>query len=407
MPATLAKSELRTELTMMLDALPQPALVLDTDRRVLAVNRQFKDVFGAAETENRPPCYRLLHGQTQVCNLSGETCPLDLCWQTGEAARSLHLHSTSNGAQHVDVTIRPITDSQGRIDSFLQILTPVDLARAEPSDTGLVGRSTAFTRMLEQINRVAEIPSPVLVSGEPGTGKEVVARAIHDASRRASQPFVPVDCSSLRETLFEREAFGHVSGAYPGANHNAVGLIGAAEGGTLFLDEVSELPATLQARILRLIESGSFRPEGSAEMIQADFRVVSSSDKNLEALARKGAFRGDLLLAISTLRIQIPPLKDRTEDIPLLAESLLERLGCARKGRSLHPTTVLVLKVYDFPGNVRELHSILERACLLADGREILPRHLPPECLRAYEQQQAGLDDDEPRNPSSVPGCPL
>ena len=408
MSATLTKTELQTEISMILDALPEPAILLNTDRRVLVVNREFKDHFGAEGIESRPPCYRLLHGQTEVCTLAGQTCPLDICWRTGAAARSLHVHSSTSGATHVDVTVRPITDDEGHVDSFLQILTPVEIAHPRPSSRGLIGRSRAFNRMLEQITRVAEIPSPVLVIGEAGVGKELVARAIHDASPRANKPFVPIDCSSLRESIFEREAFGHASGAYPGANQSALGLIGAAEGGTLFLDEVSELPQVLQARFLRLIETGSYRPEGSAELIESDFRVISSSEKDLDALARQGAFRHDLLLTVATFEIHVPALRERVADIALLAPSLLERTEPICKGLTIHPSSLQILKSYEFPGNVRELQTILEHACLLADGREILPHHLPDECLRAYERR-TNKDDGEggtAGNPGSQ-GCPL
>ena len=402
MSATLTRTELHTELGMILDALPKPAILLNTDRRVLLANREYKSRFGAADVEGHPPCYRLLHRQTQVCTLSGESCPLDLCWQTGAAARCLHVHSSAAGAEHVDVTVRPITDDQGRIDSFLQILTPVEIAQPHPAPRGLIGRSRVFNRMLEQITRVAEIPSPALVTGEAGVGKELVAQAIHDASPRAGKPFVPIDCSSLRESIFEREAFGHASGAYPGASQSAVGLIGAAEGGTLFLDEVSELPRILQARFLRLIETGSYRPEGSAELIESDFRVISSTEKDLQALARQGAFRHDLLLILSTVEVHVPALRERTADIALLAPSLLERLEPVCKNLSIHPRAHRILKCYDFPGNVRELQTILEHACLLADGGEILPHHLPRECLRAYERRTTR--DNTERGPASDPG---
>ena len=408
MSATLTKTELHAEISMILDALPEPAILLNTDRRVLLANREFKSHFGSEGIESRPPCYRLLHGQTEVCNLAGETCPLDLCWQTGAAARCLHVHSSSAGAEHVDVTVRPITDEQGRIDSFLQILTPVEIAKPHSEREGLVGRSKAFTRMLEQITRAAEISSPVLVTGEAGVGKELAAWAIHESSQRSGEPFVPVDCSSLRESLFEREAFGHASGAYPGAHRSSLGLIGAAEGGTLFLDEVSELPTALQARVLRLIETGSYRPEGSAELVETDFRVITSSEKDLQSLARQGAFRQDLLLILSTFEIHVPPLRERTADVALLAPSLLERMDPICKGLTIHPLSLKILKSYEFPGNVRELQTILEHACLLVDGREILPHHLPRECLRAYERR--GMTDNGepgPESGSSDRGFPM
>jgi DNA-binding NtrC family response regulator len=229
--------------------------------------------------------------------------------------------------------------------------------------------------VIDLVRRVAPSATAALLLGESGTGKEVVARAIHDASPRNDRPFVPVECSGLTESLFESELFGHERGAFTGAHAAKRGLVEAARGGTLFLDEVGDIPPSLQVKLLRLLETRTFRRVGSVEPQEADFRLVCATHRDLPAMVAEGAFRQDLYYRISAFPIVLPALRDRREDIPLLAEALLRRIPAA-SGLRLSQAALDCVSAYDFPGNIRELRNLLERAVLLRDGDTILPDHL-------------------------------
>ena len=211
----------------------------------------------------------------------------------------------------------------------------------------------------------------MLLLGESGTDKELVARAVHEASDRAASPLVVVDCASLPETLFESELFGHERGAFTGASASKRGLVEAADGGTLFLDEVGDIPLTLQVKLLRLLESGTYRRVGSTDLRRADVRVVSATHRDLRAMIAQGRFREDLYYRLSTFPIRLPSLRERVEDIPLLAETLLARVSGRSRRLALSADALRRLMNYPFPGNVRELRNVLERAALLCVGQTI------------------------------------
>ncbi len=372
-PATLP------DLGAMLDALPHPAVLIGLDYRVLAANVAYRERYGELDLRKGLHCYQVSHHYSRPCDQAGETCPLKNSLESQQPQRVLHLHYTPLGEEHVDVETLPIRNSDGAIAYFLEILRQTDAGSSRVEGQGLVGRSKAFNQMLGLIERVASSDATVLLLGESGTGKELAARAVHDTSKRTNGPFVPVDCSGLTETLFESELFGHEKGAFTGAHTRKIGLVEAARGGTLFLDEIGDIPLALQVKLLRLLETGTFRRVGGVEPQQADFRLICATHRELAAMVEEGAFRRDLYYRISAFPIHLPPLRERGEDIPLLAESLLLRLGGERPMR-LHAETLNCLRSYRFPGNVRELRNILERASLLADGEVILPEHLPTEC---------------------------
>jgi len=234
----------------------------------------------------------------------------------------------------------------------------------------------------------------VLLLGETGTGKEMVARLVHESSRRAAAPFVAVDCSGLTETLFESELFGHEKGAFTGATARKLGLVEAASGGTLFLDEVGDIPLAQQVKLLRLIESSSYRRVGGVMPLRADFRLVAATHRDLRRMVLEGSFRSDLYYRISAYPILVPTLRERCDDILLLAESLLARV---RPGQPfvIDEAARRALVAYDYPGNVRELRNIVERASLLADDARIELRHLPPEVVTPRTGVRATLADSD------------
>jgi len=267
---------------------------------------------------------------------------------------------------------------------------------AAPADDELVGRSPAMLAVFKAIGRVAATRETVLILGESGTGKELVANAVHANSDRAAGPFVQLNCAAISPTLLESELFGHEKGAFTGAVVRRVGRFEQAHGGTLFLDEVGDLDIDLQAKLLRVLQTGQFERVGGSETVQADVRLLAATNHDLPALIAAGKFREDLYYRLSVVTIDLPPLRARREDIPLLAEHCVRRL--ARKygwpQLALAPEAVQALAERPWPGNVRQLFNVLARAAILARGRLILPEDLGPA-------------EPAPPAPQSAPDAPL
>ncbi|HEY1132067.1 MAG TPA: sigma 54-interacting transcriptional regulator [Roseateles sp.] len=377
----------------------QPMIVLDPDYNILAANTAYQRQFGTAD---RPylghKCYRVSHHYDLPCDQAGEHCPMKRAFELKGPDRVLHIHHTPRGPEHVDVELRPILDGDRRVVAYVERLTTVKHASARASQDGLVGRSAVFNTALEAVQRVARSRLPVLLLGESGTGKELFARAVHEVSDRHDGPFVIVDCSGLPETLFESELFGYEKGAFTGAQHRKPGLVETAAGGTLFLDEIGDVPLSMQVKLLRLIESGTFRRVGATETQQADFRLVAATHKPLQQMVAEGKFRQDLYYRIATFPIVLPPLRDRPSDIPLLVDSFLQRGTNAAQRVVVQPKAMAQLQAHDWPGNIRELRNVLERARLFADDGVVRPEHLP-EWLSTPAQSAppatAGLDLDQ------------
>ena len=368
----------KAEITGVLDVIDAPAVALAPDYRILAANQAYRDTYGDGNPLHDRRCYEVSHHYAVPCDRAGESCPLADCLASGRKQRVLHLHHTPRGEEHVDVETHPVRNDDGEICYVIEIMRQTRTASSRADAHGMVGRSRAFNRMVELINRVAPAETAALLQGESGTGKELVARAIHDNSPRSDKPFVVVECSGLTESLFESELFGHERGAFTGAHAKKIGLVEAAEGGTLFLDEVGDVPLNLQVKLLRLLETGTYRPVGSVEPHEANFRLITATHRDLQAMVSEGSFRRDLFYRISTFPIALPALRERSEDLPLLIESLLSRLSPDRAYR-VAAATLACLQRYTFPGNIRELRNILERAILLADDEVILPEHLTAE----------------------------
>lgn len=379
---------------------PQPMIVVDPDYRILAANGAYQRQFGGAGRAHvGRHCYRVSHHYEVPCDQAGEHCPMRAALESGAASRVLHIHHTPRGPEHVDVEMRPVFDGEGAVVAYVERLTTVRSASARPSAGGLVGSSDAFNGALSALQRVAPSMLPVLLLGESGTGKELFARALHEASPRAAGPFVVVDCSGIAESLFESELFGYEKGAFTGANQRKPGLVETAQGGTLFVDEIGDVPASMQVKLLRLIESGTFRRVGGIEALRADFRLVAATHQPLREMIGDGRFRQDLYYRISAFPIELPPVRERPGDIGLLAESILRRIADGRPGArawTLHESARACLEAHAWPGNIRELRNVLERACLFADDGVIRAEHLP-QALQA--PPEAGLargapDDD-------------
>jgi DNA-binding NtrC family response regulator len=250
---------------------------------------------------------------------------------------------------------------------------------------GLVGQSEAMQRVARLVESVAPASVSVLLRGESGTGKEVVARAIHQKSGRREKPFVAINCSALSEGLLESELFGHVKGSFTGAVRDKKGLFEQAHGGTLFLDEIGDISPATQVRLLRVLQEGEVRPVGASAQVPVDVRVVAATHRNLEQAMAAGTFREDLFYRLNVLTIELPPLRKRPEDIPLLAQHFLRR-AAGRLGKPvsrLEPEALAALQAWRWPGNVRELENAMERAVLLAQGEAVRQEDLPPQVAHA------------------------
>ena len=240
-----------------------------------------------------------------------------------------------------------------------------------------IGKSEAMQRVFALIRQVADTTSTVLITGESGTGKELVARAVHAQSSRKNNPFVTVNCGALPETLLESELFGYMKGAFTGAVANKQGLFEAANGGTIFLDEISATTAALQIKLLRVLQEREFKRVGGTADLKVDVRVIAASNKDLQAAVAQGTFREDLYYRLNVIPVNLPPLRDRREDIPHLVEYFLKKKAPGLKAKKLAPEALQVLMSYRWPGNVRELENAVERLSILASGDTILDEHIP------------------------------
>jgi two-component system response regulator PilR (NtrC family) len=259
--------------------------------------------------------------------------------------------------------------------------------RTQARSRSLVGASVAMHRVYELVAQVAATKANVLIAGESGTGKELVARAIHDQSDRSDKPFVAVNCAAIPENLLESELFGHVKGAFTGAVHAKAGLFETADGGTLFFDEIGELPGALQVKLLRVIQEKTIRRVGGTPDRKVDVRIVAATNRRLEEEVAAGRFREDLYYRLNVIQIGLPPLRERAEDIPLLVQHFIEKYA-AELGREIEGASddaLDALLAYPFPGNVRELENVIERAVALTRERVIRCDALPPNVLRPPE----------------------
>jgi DNA-binding NtrC family response regulator len=267
--------------------------------------------------------------------------------------------------------------------------------RSGKAGRALIHASPAFAEALAMLERAARTDASVLLLGESGTGKELLAHHLHDSSARADKPFVPVDCASIPTDLFESELFGHAKGAFTGASSDKLGLFQVADGGTLFLDELGELPLAFQSKLLRAIQERSVRPVGSNEQVAVDVRIVAATNRNLQKEVDDGRFRADLFYRLDVVRIAVPPLRERAEDVDVLVAHFVKRFGDKVGIRGVAADAAAVLRGFHWPGNVRQLRNAIERACALGQPGELRLADLPPELSDEPELQPIGADDPE------------
>ncbi len=361
----------------IINILPDPFVVIDRGYKIIAANRNYLKHYGYNKQDDviGRYCYEVSHHVDAPCSQHGEHCPLETVFQTGQATQVMHVHYDRHGGEeHVQLHSNPLFDHDGNVIYIGEYIYPV----SKPHDDAImIGRSRPMLRLTSLLQRVAPTQTSVLLLGESGVGKECVAQYLHQYSTRSGMPFVIVDCGTLGENLIESELFGHEKGAFTGANSRKKGLFEVADGGTLFVDEIGELPLSLQTKLLRVLETGSFRRLGGTDYIKVNVRVVAATNKNLKEMSEIGDFRQDLYYRLSAFPVNIPALRERPDDIPALAEHFLGMQEEGDRFVPLAPDVIEALMVHDYPGNVRELRNIVERAAILAYGEEIIrPEHI-------------------------------
>lgn len=378
----------------IINILPDPFVVIDRNYRIIAANRNYLKHYGhstPADVVGRY-CYEVSHHVDSPCSQHGEHCPLETVFETGQPTQVMHVHYHGGEEEHVQLHSNPLFDHNGKVMYVGEYIYPVH--KPSLSNRFLIGRSRPMLRLTSLLQRVAPTSTSALLLGESGVGKEKVAEYIHQYSTRSGMPFVIVDCGTLGENLIESELFGHEKGAFTGANSMKKGLFEVADGGTLFIDEIGELPLSLQTKLLRVLESGTIRRLGGTEYLKVDVRVIAATNKNLKEMSGCGEFRQDLYYRLSAFPVNIPALRERPDDIPAMAEYFLSRTEEGDRFVPLSPEVIEALLTYDYPGNVRELRNIIERAAILAFGEELLrPEHIV-------------FESDEPRVTASPGGRP-
>ncbi|MGB7931593.1 MAG: sigma 54-interacting transcriptional regulator [Gammaproteobacteria bacterium] len=350
------------ELQSLVDSHQHPFVVIDREYKILAVNKAYEKTYGVGKARKIGlPCYKISHDKDAPCCRSGEDCPHEYLFSHGEPHSCIQIHYDEQRRMHqVRVTAHPLRSGSGELfmGELIEPLTAFEEIKADCNR--MVGQARTFTACMEQLKLVAATAAPVLLQGETGTGKELAASFIHEHSPRREDPFLTVDCTSLTDTLFEAEVFGHARGAYTGSVGEKAGLFEQADGGTLFLDEVGELPMNQQAKLLRILETGQFRRVGGRGNRKVDVRVICASNRHLWEAVQASTFREDLYYRIACLTVRLPNLRERLEDIPALANSLLEPVNLTMRRRHvLAPDALDRLKTYHYPGNIRELRNIL------------------------------------------------
>ena len=374
----------------ILESISDGVFTVDEAWRITSFNRAAEQITGIARSEAvGRPCSEVF--RASMCETD---CALRRTLETGAPVvnRTAFIVDAEGRRIPISVSTALLKDDSGRVTGGAETfrdLTLIEELRKELEGRFQIGdiisRSAAMRRALETLPRMADSESTVLIRGETGTGKELVARALHAESARREGPFVAVNCGALPDTLLESELFGYKIGAFTGAVRDKPGRFALAEGGTLFLDEIGELSPALQVKLLRVLQDKTYEPLGATRAQKADVRIIAATHRDLASLVESGSFRRDLYYRINVLHVELPPLRRRREDIPLLIEHFIAALNATRDTRvtGMSPDVLSVLMAHEYPGNVRELQNIVEHAFVLCREGRIELAHLPREIVPA------------------------
>ena len=386
---SLSPSQLFAE--VILDSVADGVFTVDRDFRVTSFNRAAEQITGVPrEQALGAPCREIF--RTEICD-SG--CKLRGTLETGEAVVNQAVYATHSDGTKVPMSVSTavLHDEQerfiGGVETFRDLSLEVKLRRElvrKNTFADIISRNHEMQRIFDTLPEIAQSEATVLIEGPSGSGKELFARAIHDHSPRRSGPLVTISCGALPDTLLESELFGYAAGAFTDARRDKPGRFALAEGGTLFLDEIGDVSPAMQARLLRVLENGTYEPLGSTRSIRADVRVIAATHRPIDGMVRDGTFRDDLFYRVAVVRLRLPPLRSRKEDIPLLVDHLMAKMRALRGKEILdisHDAIGLLFR-HDFPGNVRELENIIEYAFVVCRSTTIGVDDLPVELRRSY-----------------------
>ena len=383
-------------LSSFINAFPMGVLILDTNRRVVLLNQSLEGLLALSSEEAEGlPCHSVLRAKACL-----RICPV-LALDTASDSVTIESDIINRERQLIPVriTTSAVKGSDGGLVGFLEVIEDLRatqrLHEEGPPAFGLgsiIGRSQGIKKILQILPTLAESDSSILITGETGTGKDLIAEAIHQASNRAKGPFIKVNCGALPETLLESELFGHTKGSFTGAVNDKPGRFRMANNGTLYLTEIGDLPLPLQVKLLTFLDDKTVYPIGSTRGYSVDVRIIAATHRNLEEMVAKGTFRKDLFYRLNVVRLHLPALRERGEDILLLLDHFVRLFSCKlnKTIEGFSPQALRELKKYPYPGNVRELRNIVEYAVNVCDAKVISPRHLPPYLLES-EQEQAAL----------------
>jgi len=383
----------------VVDTIQDGVMIVDTSGTIVSVNRGFEQITGYPQGEILGKPCSVLNCNTCDIERQAQGCHWCALFREGAMSRRECVLLRKDGSYvHVVKNASVLKDQKGEVSGAVETITDIsDLLaketqiesfrrelKSEDRCFGMVGNSAPMQRVFDLIADAAKSDAPVIIYGESGTGKELVARAIHENGQRGSKPYVKVNCAALNESLLESELFGHVKGAFTGAHKNRAGRFVAAAKGSIFLDEIGDMPIATQVKLLRVLEEKVVERVGDNHSIRIDARVISATNQDLKALVGQRAFREDFYYRINVIPIQVPPLRHRIGDIPLLAESFFRRvsLKSGKKIEGISNEALELLMQYPWPGNVRELKSAFEYAFVSCHKAMIMPHHFPPDIAR-------------------------
>ncbi|WAC08308.1 MAG: sigma 54-interacting transcriptional regulator [Thermodesulfobacteriota bacterium] len=396
------KNSPHIQMEVILDSIAEGVFTIDQEKNITSFNRAAEKITGIGQEQAiGQKCFDVFYS-----NICQSSCALAKTMRTGKEVVDLKVNILNIEGKEVPVSISTavLRDSNGKVIGGVETfrdLSAIEKLKKEItkkySFEDIVSKHHKMQELFDVLPDIAESESTVLIQGPSGSGKELFARAVHNLSPRKKGPYVVVNCGALPDTLLESELFGYVKGAFTGANKNKPGRFALAEGGTLFLDEIGDLSISLQVKLLRFLQNKEYEPLGGTCPLKANVRIIAATNKNLTELLARGSFREDLYYRINVIKIELPPLSARREDIPYLIEYFIRQFNI-KMGKGITKVSGNVLDLlmdYDFPGNIRELENIIEHAFVLSRGTEIAAAHLPRDLLRrvspTHEKESLGM----------------